>query len=455
MSTLSVNKLAPKSGQSIAVDGNLQFGAGFGIQPAVNRIGVAGQPGFGVGIPAILPAGFSKLTGSEDITSANYGNYQYSDGSIMVWVPAFYYKITGLNVDIKDVGDYGSEAVANVDGYALHRAFKDGGQNHDGFFVDKYQCSNNAGTASSLKLGLPISTGAAHNPISNLTGITVNQHYSCIDGAKTRGTEFFCTSRFIYSAMAMLSMAHGQAATASTYCAWYDAGGATNFPKGCNNDALGDNNDGTLSFTSDGYLNAAKTGSANNLSKTTHNGQGSGVVDLNGNMWELSTGLVRSGTTATEVINDALGTTAFYAAKTSVRMADFTSGWNGATDHWADAATLPTLFDAIDLVAITTSAGAYLRFGSGVNQVLDAAVSGTGYSITGLGVYKDATARSAGGTNLFGLDAIYEYWRSNLAMVSGGLWYDGARAGVWAAGLFFSRTSSDNTVGFRSACYSV
>ncbi|MBL4751448.1 MAG: hypothetical protein JKX71_12860 [Amylibacter sp.] len=455
MSTIKVNKIMPQSGNTTTLDGNLQFGVGFGLRPAVSRIGTTGQQGFGVGVPSSLPFGFSKMTGSEDITSANYGNYQYSDGSVMVFIPAFYYKITGLGVDIKDVGDYGDEAVANAAGYALHRAFKDGGQNHEGFFVDKYQCSNNAGIASSIKLGLPISTSAAHNPIANLNGITINQHYSAVDGAKTRGAEFFCTSRFIYAALALLSLAHGQAATAATYCAWYDAAGNTNYPKGCNNNALGDSNDGSLSFISDGYSNAAKTGSANNLTKTAHNGQGSGVVDLNGNMLEVSLGLTRPGTTAAEAINDALGTTAFYVAKTSVRMQDFTSGWNSVGDHWGDATHLATLFDATDLSMITNSAGVWQRFGSGTNQVLDSAASGFGNTLTGLGIYKDANAKSAGGTNLFGVDGIYEYWRSNLTVVSGGAWYNGTIAGVWAALLSGYRTSSDGAVGFRSACYSV
>jgi hypothetical protein len=455
MSTLAVNRIEPKSGETVELAANLQFSAGFGLKPSVNRIGTAGQQGFGVGVPPILPAGFSKMTGSEDITSDNYGNYQYSDGSVMVWIPAFYYKITAPNnFDIKDVGDYGSEAVANAAGYALHRAFKDGGQNREGFFVDKYQCSDNSGTASSIKNGNPISTSSAHNPIANLTGITVNQHYSCIDGAKTRGAEFFCTSRFIYAALAMLSMVHGQAATSAIYCAWYDAAVVTNFPKGCNNNALGDTNDATLSFISDGYSNAAKTGSANQLPKTTHNGQGNGVVDLNGNMWEVSLGLTRPGTTATEAINDALGTTAFYIAKESVQMKDFTSGWNSGNDHWGDTVHLATLFDTIDIAHIQ-SAGAWLRFGNGSNQVLSEALSGFGYNLTGLGIYKDANAESSGGSNLFGVDGIYEYHRSNLAVLSGGYWYYGSLAGVWAAALNYYRTSSADYVGFRSACYSV
>ncbi|NOX40501.1 MAG: hypothetical protein GXP05_08295, partial [Alphaproteobacteria bacterium] len=89
------------------------------------------------------------------------------------------------------------------------------------------------------------------------------------------------------------------------------------------------------------------------------------------------------------------------------------------------------------------------------NQVLDGSLTGLGNTLTGLGVYKDALGKSAGGTNLFGIDGIYEYWRSNLTVISGGDWGYGTVAGVWAALLDLSRTSSGSTVGFRSACYPV
>ena len=57
-------------------------------RPAVNTIGTPGQRGFGVGICPTPPAGFSPLTGFNDPSHDNYGNYLYSDGSTMVWVPA-------------------------------------------------------------------------------------------------------------------------------------------------------------------------------------------------------------------------------------------------------------------------------------------------------------------------------------------------------------------------------
>ena len=93
-------------------------------------------------------------------------------------------------------------------------------------------CSKSAGgVAVSVKNGAPLSSNAAHNPFSDLIRAPANASYGALDAAKTRGPNFFCSSRFIFSALALLSYAHAQASTSATWCAWYDA--TNNFPKGC------------------------------------------------------------------------------------------------------------------------------------------------------------------------------------------------------------------------------
>ncbi|OZA15671.1 MAG: hypothetical protein B7Y05_02800, partial [Polynucleobacter sp. 24-46-87] len=106
---------------------------GSGNTNGINDIGIAGQRGFGVGICPRVPTGMGGLQGYNDPASDNYGNYQYSDGSVMVWIPAFYYKVgTGSNglvlnkIDVKPFSAYADVATANAAGYALHRAFYDG-----------------------------------------------------------------------------------------------------------------------------------------------------------------------------------------------------------------------------------------------------------------------------------------------------------------------------------------
>ena len=449
-------------------DGNRQR---IGDDYALDHIGLAGTAGFSLGVASVLPSGMSEMEGTRNRFHDNYGNYQFADGSIMCYVPAFYYKYgTGANglpvnvVDIRPLQQFSSESTANSAGYALHRAFKNGGLIKKGVFVDKYLCSKNAlgsgFVASSIALGNPISTNASHNPIAGLTAVSTNAYFECItaakardgvDGAANASSIFFCNTRFIRSALAILSMAHGQAAQSAAYCAWYDGAGTTNFPKGCNNNALGDVNDGTVSYTSDGYPNAAKTGSGSPFARTTHNGQSCGIADLNGNMWEIELGLTRPGSSPADTTNQN-DTTAFYMLKESVDVRTLTAGWSGATDAWGDAAHLVTLYDAIDIPYVTNT-GAVYRYGNGANQVLSEAISGDGYRLAGLGLPMDANARSSSGTNLFGTDFTDEYHRANLVTMSGGSWSNGSNAGVWMTGWGNSRQNSSIVVGFRCACY--
>jgi len=311
----------------------------------LNYIGIAGTAGFGVGIcPNTLPAGMLPLTGYDVIGNDQYGNYQYSDGSIMVWVPKFYYKVlhdgsTNINkVLIASVYDYQDETAANTAGYALHRAFIDGGVIKDGFFIDKYKWSltafvnGSAGIASSIKNGNPItSSSEANRDASNLyagsfadcisNSQTPAENYGgAWAAAKSRGANFAVWSMFIHSAIALLSLAHGQAATSTTNCAWYLTN--KNYPKGHNNYGA-DIDDATCTFAvcDDGYWaarnEARKNGSGTLFAKTTHNGQNCGVADLQGDQYQIAQGLTAivstlnvSGTadvggTAIEVTTDA------------------------------------------------------------------------------------------------------------------------------------------------------
>ncbi|POP53056.1 hypothetical protein [Zhongshania marina] len=448
MSQLIVSEIAGKEGAPVYFPSGIRMGnTGAG---GINDIGIPGQPGFGVGIAPALPDGMTALPGYTDVLSDNYGNYQYSDGSIMVWVPAFYYKYgTGANglainaCDIKNIDAYTTVTAANAAGYALHRAFYDGGQIKQGFFVDKYLCSNNSGVASSLRNGAPISSSASNSPVADLDGVSSNINASFITAASLRGTGFFCQSIFIFKAMALLSYAHGQAATSPTYCAWYDAAGITNFPKGCNNNALGDVNDNSLSFTSSGYDNAALTGSANFLAKTTHNGQVCGVADLNGCMWDVCPGLTMDDG------DESVGH--FYVLKTSVAMADVTAGTSLATDLWG-ATGYAALYD--DLGVMDTFTSTALNFtdrtvdvGS-VSKTFSEATSGTLWQMTGAGIPVEST-----GTNVFGNDRINDYSTSQMLPSAGGSWSHSTPAGVWALGLSSSRASLNPSHGFRAALY--
>lgn len=419
-----------------------------GVAQIINDIGLQGTEGFGVGIAPVTPSGFTAMSGYDSPSNANYGNYQYSDGSIMVWVPAFYYRIAsasspryaayGLNaVDILPASAFSDVAAANASGYALHRAFYDGGAVQPGVFVDKYLCSNNAGTASSVAMGNPLSTNSSHNPISGLTGSPANAYYGVIAAAKTRGAQFFPSSRFIFSALGLLSLAHGQAVDSTVNCAWYD--GVNIGPKGCNNNSLGDINDGALTFVSDGYSSSAKTGSANQVAKTAHNGQSSGVIDLNGTLWEITLGLSSDGTN-------------IYALKTSAAMKDLTDGVSSATDAWG-AAGLTALYDDFGLTAgALINRGSYVLYGNGTEQIFNAALSGDGWALTGLGVPL-AGGVSGAGAGIVGQDGLWDYRPNTMCPTSGGHWSYGLPAGVWALHCYNARAASHAYVGWRAASY--
>lgn len=492
---------------------------------AINHIGTPGRQGFGVGICPALPVGFAALPGTTDPASPNYGNYQYADGSVMVWVPAFWYRIGHAfnptyagwllnSIDVQPYVAYPSEAAANAAGYALPRAFHNAGARQAGLFVDKYLCSNNAGTASSLRYGNQLSSASAHNPFSGLTGAPPNNLGGAFAATKTRGARFFPCMRYMHIALALLVTAHAQAADTTAWCAWWD-GSTTGLagPKGANNNALRDTNDGAVIYTGDGYSNCSKTGSGVPFGKTTHNGQECGIADLNGTMWEASPGLTcvatsKTITAATQTnpvkltiaghgltngaplqvqsvggmpqLNDKLYTVTVIDANTVSIGVDgtaytaYTSGGSATTGAWyalatsADAAALTggnTLatdaWGATGLAAHSAPLGFIwspgsifdLRYGNGAAQVISPAVSGDDWMRANLGVVASAAAIGTSGTAAFGQDRYYQYIANESCPIAGGSWNYVATAGVWAVNWNYARSFSIDFVGVRSASY--
>lgn len=417
----------------------------------INNIGVQGRANFGVGVTDAIPVGMIEMEGTRLPEHPNYGNYQYTDGSVMVWIPMFYYRWGSLessrsaaysknSLDVKSKHDFADLAAANAAGYALHRAFYDNGQIKDGFFVDKYLCSNKAGVASSIKNGDPLSASGQNNPFSGLTGAPSDSFGGAIKAAKTRGSEFFATTIFVQRALSLLSVAHAQAATSADNCAWYDAAGITNFPKGCNNNSRADANDPTVTYTSTGFQGAGKTGSAFNFDRTTHNGQTNGVADLNGNMYEISMGITQlSGT--------------FYALKTTVKAAALTGGESTSTDAWGATGIAANYVTLGASIGALTGANRSICVGNTTQQVFSNALSGAAWQASCAGIPL-TTGVSGGGTNLFGNDVIYDNRVDNLCPAVGGYWAEYTGTGVWMTSFYDSYGKGNNTsAGLRSALY--
>ena len=313
-----------------------------GGKKSKSTIGKAGQQGFGVGVyggsPSDLNAmGLAPMEGCEDPTSDNYGNYIHTNGSIMCCIPAFCYRLGNATapsysrdgadaLEIRDATkfpQFSHDAAFSSpdfgDGWILHRAFVDGNKLKNAFFVDKYLCSNVNSQAASVKnadwlMCYSISRSYFTKVIPGTYGVA----YDAVTLSRARGDYYSLVTCYQWSAISLLSLAHGQAATSSDACAWYDANHTTNFPKGATDYNGTDFNDSTIKYSM--HLNgfpATKTGSGTPFNKTTHNGQASGVADVAGmcNQWTIgacnpsyaTVWLMNTTTTAHEITKDNVG----------------------------------------------------------------------------------------------------------------------------------------------------
>ena len=57
----------------------------------------------------MLPAGYSEMAGTRIKGHDNYGNYTYSDGSVMCWIPAYWERIG--HADNPNYADYGVNSI--------------------------------------------------------------------------------------------------------------------------------------------------------------------------------------------------------------------------------------------------------------------------------------------------------------------------------------------------------
>lgn len=411
-----------------------------GKKKAKQTIGVAGQKGFGVGVyggdPSDLTTiGLSPMQGCESPASENYGNYIHTNGSVMVFIPAFCYRIghtsapsysrDGANaLEIRDA------SLGQGDGWILHRAFIDGGNQKLGFFVDKYLCSkksDNPNIAVSMKNAdqISLTTASGYINSSSMTGCS-GCIYDAITLGRARGEGYSCVSAFQWSALSILSLACGQAATSAENCAWYDSNHNTNFPKGSNN-KCNDINDSSVTFSPHSrHSYFGKTGSGTPFAKTTHNGQACGVADVNGCMFQPLLGIYQASNSGT-----------FAVAKESYKMHDFTK------DNYNTSSN----FDTVE--GFYNSRG---YWGNGSNCAFSTGSTNTERSM--FGVFPVSSGASSDGTSLFGNDlANYPSFKTSV-IYAAGRYNDGSKAGVWFRNGGYDYWGSDGYyAGFRSAGY--
>ena len=408
----------------------------------LDSVGVAGEMGFGVGVchneEDLAAMELTPMDGCDDPSSENYGNYQHSNGSIMVYVPAFCCRIgqptaPSYERDGANALEIGAPELDGTDNWILHRAFIDGGEKKSGFFMDKYLCSkstSDSNIAVSVKnaeqISLSSSTYINSSSMAGCSGVICD----AITLSRARGDQYACVSAFQWSAIAMLSLAHGQAVTSAENCAWYDSGYITNFPKGSNTSSKTDANDPSVTYSRHiGSSSFGRTGSGTPFAKTTHNGQSCGICDINGVMLQPLLGIVQSGTSGTYMV-----------AKESFRVHDFTTSNYDTSSN----------FDSYD--SGTPTAGSKRYFGNGTNCAFFTASSGAGRALCG--VIPTSSGSSSGGTNMFGNDCGYYKNVIGLVVVASGSYSHGSIAGVWFRdGHLLGWLSEGNDSSFRAAGY--
>ena len=413
------------------------------LTSAGGDIGVPGQMGFGIGLydgEDLEQLGLTLMEGGADPNNDNYGNYQHTNGSVFCFVPAFCYSFTDEDANLSSKGtpnafyvrsftEFEDEADAKQHGYTLHRAFIDGGQTKKGFFITKYLMGKGC---KATKGNIPISlVGTSGSDASSQAEGGTGQAWDALTLSKKLGSQYNCASCFMYSALAMLSYCHGLYAETTDTCAWYDAAQTTNFPKGCNNNALGDTNDTSVKYTnSDTKLKQKpNTGSGTPFAKTTHNGQNSGVCDLNGCLEQVVVGAIMLSPN-------------FYLSPESTKLTDFTKDNVQSTNS------------ALYHQVLSTSISSY--WGNGSNCVFYKDTGG--YNRALCGVFPPDNAVS--GTNEFGRDYAYRDWSSSShcgVLRCSGSWSSSSNAGVWYR-CVYDYDSSDwdhsySAWGFRASAY--
>ena len=451
----------------------------------IYTIGLAGMPGFGVGCcpPEYLPSDIKPLSsGTYDVTREHphFGNYIHvPSASIVCFVPSHF-------IDVQATGSvgaptYGTAIVISdtqTGNAVLPKAFTDAGGSLLGVFIDKYQCSNGkpdgsgtpnhtsgpggtpltGGIAISRPLSWPVSpiaqSGTLYSPFdlcnSTVLNAAATTPANTLAGVwalvKSRGADFAPCPIWIRSQIAYLALAHAQALLdgsgnpiggATSKAAWMDV--APYAPKG-NNNSGSDVNKTSLTFArtdltghtsgfagqaSRAFTGAALISSAPAVEHTTHNGQLSGIVDVNGNMYDTTPGLTAIGTGAGDF-----------------RLFPASAAWTNTTGN----ASITGATGVISLIAESSaSADDGIWFGSGAaTQYLVAHTGGTFHpssafaSATKRAMTETMIPRQLGtsgtqtGTNIYGGDLFYSARVNGLLPLVGGFW-----AYVAAAGVFF------------------
>lgn len=469
----------------------------------IYTIGLAGMPGFGVGCcpPEYLPADIKPLSsGTYDLMREHphFGNYIHiPSASIVCFVPAHYIEVQATGGT--GAPTYGTKIIISdtqTGNAVLPKAFTDDGGSLLGVFIDKYQCSNGkpdgsgtpnhtsgpggtpltGGIAISRPLSWPVSpiaqSGTLYSPFSLCNSTALNSAATTpannLGGVwalvKSRGADFAPCPIWIRSQIAYLALAHAQALLdgsgnpiggATSKAAWMDV--APYAPKGNNNNGS-DVNKTSLTFArtdltghtsgfagqaSRAFTGAALISSVAAVEHTTHNGQLSGIVDVNGNMFDTTPGLTAVGTGA--------GDFRLFPASAAWTSTSSNSSITGATGVISLIAESSASADDGIWFAASGASNYLVAHAGGTFHPSSAFASATKRAMTETMIPRQlGTSGSQTSTNIFGGDLFYSARVNDVLPLVGGVWVSAATAGVFAVNLSIPSSSTNNNVGARA-----
>jgi hypothetical protein len=209
-------------------------------------------------------------------------------------------------------------------------------------------------------------------------------------------------------------------------------------------DLTGHNGSGWAGRASRAFTGAARISGAPAVEHTTHNGQLSGIVDVNGNQWGIAPGLTS--------VTTGMGAGGYRLLPSSVAWSTIAS--NNAIRAAAGLISLAaeSTASADDGIWHTAAnAYAYLQPDAGgtFHPSSTWAANATRRAMAECGIPRQLGTNNTQGTtgvNIFGGDGFYRSLTADCLPLVGGIWGDSAVAGVFDRAL--NRAPSDTVSGF-------
>lgn len=284
--------------------------------PKVESNAIFGEiGGLGAGV-AYLPetaatVGLTPMSGANDTSHENFGNFVDSNDNVFVCIPLMFYK---ADTDTRNEAFYNKPNIyisyVPKEGYAPFYAFKKSDDTYvPCVFVSKYLMSvsgnkrtDKANQRAISKKNQDIASSVDHEnylSIKRITGCEArnDNFFKAANSMNAHTVLHYAAMRFVYY---MVAEAHMQAAVRkfgsissvpSFICAYLDV--EPYFPKGCNN-RLSDINDTSIKYLQGAFSpeNCGMTGSCSTPQKTSFNGQKCGIVDMGGLVYEVDAGYI-------------------------------------------------------------------------------------------------------------------------------------------------------------------